>query len=169
MTDGVGTSDTPLRHAGRGPGGGDGTALHHRATLPVDRSVLWTPSRDPGDPGGPAASGPYELFLARSVVREIDVHSSTDGRDSHFGFLLGHLYRCPDTGVHYAVADLAVPSAELVSEDAPDPFLLTAWADSHDERFLAGLRRRGLFELAEKYCVDRLANSKLDRRRRATG
>jgi len=130
MTDGVGTSGTPLRHAGHGPGGGGGTALHHRATLPVDRSVLWTPSRDPGDPGGPAASGPYELFLTRSVVRDIDVHSSTDGRDSHFGFLLGHLYRCPDTGVHYAVADLAVPSAELISEDAPDPFLLTAWADS---------------------------------------
>jgi len=130
MADGVSTGDTPLRHAGRGAGGGDGAARHHRATLPVDRSVLWTPSRDPGDPGGPAASGPYELFLTRSVVRAIDVHSSAEGRQSRFGFLLGQLYRCPDTGVHYAVADRAVLSEELISEDVPDPFLLRAWAES---------------------------------------
>jgi hypothetical protein len=38
---------------------------------------------------------------------------------------------------------------------------------SHDERFLDGLRQRGHFELAEKYCADRLADSKLPEARRA--
>ena len=42
-----------------------------------------------------------------------------------------------------------------------------AWAESVDARFLAGLRQRGLFELAEQHCVDRLADEGLDDTRRA--
>jgi len=38
---------------------------------------------------------------------------------------------------------------------------------STDQRFLAGLRRRGLFELAGRYCRDRLDRADLPRRRRA--
>ena len=132
MSDGMNTGDTPLRHAARGSGRGDGTPMHHRAALPVDRSVLWTPSRDPGDPTGPAVSGPYELFLARSVIRKVGKHSEAEGKESRFGFLLGHLYRCPESGVHYSVADRVVPTDEPISEDAPDPFLLRAWADSQE-------------------------------------
>ncbi len=44
----------------------------------------------------------------------------------------------------------------------------SALADSHDERFLAGLRQRRLYELAERYCVDRLAEADLAAARRAT-
>jgi len=39
--------------------------------------------------------------------------------------------------------------------------------DSADERFLAGLRDRGLYELAETYCSKRLARDDLTARRRA--
>ena len=130
MSDGMNTGDTPLRHAARGSGGANGSPQHHRAALPVDRSVLWTPIRDPGDPAGPAASGPYELFLARSVIRQVGKNSEVEGKASRFGFLLGHLYRCPESGVHYSVADRVVSTDEPMSEDAPDPFLLRAWADS---------------------------------------
>jgi proteasome lid subunit RPN8/RPN11 len=132
MSDGRKPADTPLRHAARGSDGADETARHHRAALPVDRSVLWTPNRDPGDPGGPAVSGPYELFIVRSAFRQIDVHARADGRESRFGFLLGNLYRCPESGVHYSVVDRVVPTDEPISEDAPDPYLLRAWADSQD-------------------------------------
>ena len=132
MSNGMRKGDTPLRHAGRGPGGVDGTARHHRAAIPLDRSVLWTPRRDPGDPAGPAESGPYELFLTRSSIRQIGTHAEAEGKESHFGFLLGHLYRCPESGVHYAVADRVIPTAEPLSEDAPNPYLLRAWADSQE-------------------------------------
>ena len=130
MSDGKTTGDTPLRHAARGAGPGDGSPTHHRAALPVDRSVLWTPIRDPGDPAGPAVSGPYELFLARSVISRIDKNSEVEEKDPRFGFLLGHVYRCPESGVHYSVADRVILADEPISEDAPDPFLLRAWADS---------------------------------------
>ena len=130
MSDGKTSGDTPLRHAARGIGGGDASPTHHRAALPVDRSVLWTPIRDPGDPAGPAVSGPYELFLARSAIRQINENSEAEGKEPRFGFLLGHVYRCPESGVHYSVADKVLPADEPISEDAPDPFLLRAWADS---------------------------------------
>jgi len=133
MTDGTKSGDTPLRHAAGGPGGGDEPVRHHRASLPVDRSILWSPIRDPGDPAGPAESGPYELFFARSALRQINRHSEAEGRESRFGFLLGNLYRCPESGVHYSVIDRVLAKDEPISEDAPDPFLLRAWADSQDE------------------------------------
>ena len=133
MTDGMKSSDTPLRHAAGGPGGGDEPVRHHRASLPVDRSILWSPIRDPGDPTGPAESGPYELFFARSALRQINRHADVEGRQPRFGFLLGNLYRCPESGVHYAVVDRVIAKDEPISEDAPDPFLLRAWADSQTE------------------------------------
>jgi tetratricopeptide (TPR) repeat protein len=42
-----------------------------------------------------------------------------------------------------------------------------ARAASYDERYLEGLRRRRLYELAEKYCDDRLADPALDVTRRS--
>ncbi len=128
MSEGRGAADTPLRRAAHGSGGGDDAARHHRAPLPSDRSVLWTPNRDPDTPESPATSGPYEFFLTRSAMLEIGTHVADGEHEPRFGFLLGHLYRCPDTGVHYCVADATVPSSEPFSEDAPDPFLLRAWA-----------------------------------------
>lgn len=44
---------------------------------------------------------------------------------------------------------------------------LCAAGEPTDERFLDGLRQRRLYELAEKFCDDRLADAKLDDARRA--
>lgn len=127
MSDGAG-GGISLRDAGKGARAAGGSPRHHRAPLPVDRSVLWTPSRDPGAPDAPAATGPYELFLTRSTASRVGRHLAEAGRDSRFGFLLGRLYRCPETGVHYAVADRSLRAEEPFSEETPDPFLLRAWA-----------------------------------------
>jgi proteasome lid subunit RPN8/RPN11 len=131
MTQGNPSGDVPLRHAGRGSAAAVGDARHHRAKMPVDRTVLWKPRRDPGDPIGPAEQGPYELFLTRSALRQIERRSrEAEDSESHFGFLLGRLYRCPETGVHYSVVDRVIPAGERMSEDAPDPYLLRAWAEA---------------------------------------
>jgi proteasome lid subunit RPN8/RPN11 len=61
---------------------------------------------------------------------DIGRHASRDGHDSRFGFILGRLFRCPESGVHYTVADECIRADEPLSEEAPDPFLLRAWADS---------------------------------------
>jgi proteasome lid subunit RPN8/RPN11 len=72
------------------------------------------------------------LFLARSALRDLGAHAQAGARESRFGFLLGHLYRCPESGVHYSVVDRVIPTDEPMSEDAPDPYLLRAWADSQE-------------------------------------
>ncbi len=123
-------NDVPLRSAGRGRVGAEEAVRHHRAPLPVDRSILWTPNRDPDVPSGPSETGPYELFLTRSALRQMDAHLTAGGKESRFGFFLGNLFRCPESGVHYAVADRCLPVAESFSEETPDPFLLRAWAKS---------------------------------------
>ena len=51
--------------------------------------------------------------------------------------------------------------AVLVSTAASDD------DSSTDQRFLAGLRERGLYQLAERYCDDRLAQPDLPPARRA--
>ncbi|MCO6455265.1 MAG: hypothetical protein J5I93_08185, partial [Pirellulaceae bacterium] len=40
-------------------------------------------------------------------------------------------------------------------------------AQGSDEEFLAGLRARRLFQLAERFCTERLAGERLDKRSRA--
>ena len=132
MSDERRSRDVPLRHAALGSGGPDASPTHQRAVLPVDRSVLWPPIRDPGDPTGPAESGPYELFLTRSIFRRIRDQIGAEEARPSFGFILGRLYRCPESGVHYAVGDDVVPAQEPMSEDAPDPYLLRAWAGERE-------------------------------------
>ncbi len=139
MSDKTGDTGVPLKDAARGRSGRSGKpadATHRRAPFPADRSITWTPRRDPGDAAEPAATGPYELFIAQSALRDISEHVSGLTREARFGFLLGALFRCPDSGIHYAVVDRSLPADEPFSEEAPAAFLLRAWAECQEE-FLA--------------------------------
>jgi proteasome lid subunit RPN8/RPN11 len=60
-------------------------------------------------------------------------HATGDQRESRFGFLLGRLHRCPESGVHYALVDRALPAREEFVEETPGAFLLRAWADAQPE------------------------------------
>lgn len=128
-------SGVSLRDAGRGGAGGTAGPKHSRRKLPVGRAILWSP-RDPersvadDRPPGP---GPYESFIHRSVITGINSHVNDDDRESRFGFLLGHLHRCPDTGIHYSVADTAIAAREVLKEEASGAYLIRAWADSQPE------------------------------------
>ena len=123
-----------LRDAGRGrPGSTDESRdVHVRAPFPVDRAVLWVPRRSPA-PEPPTPDGPYELVFQREVLRDMSRHATGDVRESRFGFLLGRLHRCPDSGVHYALVDRALPASEEFVEEAPGAYLLRAWADAQPE------------------------------------
>lgn len=119
-----------LKEAGHGGRPAEsGRVPHGRAPLPLERSVLWIPRRDPGAPAVPATEGPYELFLGQPALAEAVRHVSADQREGRFGFLLGAVFRCPDSGIHYAVADRSLPAGEPFSEDAPAAYLLRAWAE----------------------------------------
>ncbi len=114
-----------------GTGGKKSGPQHGRRKLPAARAILWTP----GDAIGsavvdrPARPDSYETFIHRSVISGINRHVDDDG-EARFGFLLGHLYRCPDTGIRYSVADTAIAATEEFLEDASGSFLIRAWADA---------------------------------------
>ena len=123
-----------LRDAGRGRPGttAESRDVHVRTPFPSDRAALWVPRRGPR-PEPPTPDGPYELVFQREVLREMSRHATGDPRESRFGFLLGRLHRCPDSGVHYALVDRALPASEEFVEEAPGAYLLRAWADAQPE------------------------------------
>jgi len=55
----------------------------------------------------------------------------------------------------------------LLSACLPIAFVPAARGEPHDAAFVAGLRERQLFELAERYCVDRLSSSQTSEVERA--
>lgn len=123
----------PLKAAGRGhpvSGGPEPGVAHVRAPFPPPGAIPWAPRRAPGGAVALSPDGPYEIVLERSVLVAMRAHVSGTPRESRFGFLAGRLLRCPDTGVHFAVADRAYPSTEEFSEDAPGAFLLRGWAEA---------------------------------------
>ncbi|MFO7587003.1 MAG: hypothetical protein R6X22_02930 [Gemmatimonadota bacterium] len=128
-------SDAPvsLRDAGRGPPGEeapDTRISHVRAPFPPPGAVAWTPRRSAGAVPAPSADGPYELVIERAVLAAMRDHVAGEPGESRFGFLLGRLFRCPTTGVHYAIADRAIPARSPFSEEAPGAILLRAWAEA---------------------------------------
>lgn len=132
MADTRGDRGVPLKDAAHGAGGRGGEPArvsHLRAPFPAGRSILWTPRRDAGTPAAPATEGPYELFLGQAALAAAAAHVSTDDREGRFGFLLGAVFRCPDSGIHYAAVDRTLAGSEPFSEDAPGAYLLRAWAD----------------------------------------
>jgi len=69
----------------------------------------------------------------RAVLSEVLRHVSSEQRQSKFGFLLGRLHRCPESGVHYALVDRALPADEEFAEETPGAYLLRAWAEAQPD------------------------------------
>lgn len=78
----------------------------------------------------PTGKAPYEFFIQRSVIADINCHLDGGDRDPRFGFVLGHTCRCPTTGVQYSVADTAIAAREVLVEEASGAYLIRAWAEA---------------------------------------
>jgi len=131
-------SKLSLREAARGGAGEGGAAgsapAHGRAEFPADSSILWLPRSEEGAPvHEPTPDGPYEYFFSPAVVSGIASHVDGTRREARFGFLLGNVFRCPETGIHYSVVDAGIPASEPFSEEAPRAYLLRAWAAAQME------------------------------------
>lgn len=117
----------PLKEAGKG---GDASP-HAREPLPLGRSVLWVP-RGVGEPAPEIwpDSDSHAVFVQHDVLVGISRHLGGDETEARFGFLLGHLYRCPETGRDYVVADTAVAAREVLAEEASGDHLIRAWSEA---------------------------------------
>jgi len=57
-------------------------------------------------------------------------HLDGAAADPHFGFMLGHACKCPNSGVLYSVVDTAIAAREVLAEEASGAFLIRAWAEA---------------------------------------
>ncbi len=129
MRNGVSLNDAAWGHDGRS---GSRRPSHRRRKLPTGRAVLWSPRGASGLEFDlrPEGRRPYALFIQRSVIVGINDHVTGTDQDPRFGFLLGYPCRCPATGVHYSVADIAIGAGEVLVEEAAGACLIRAWAEA---------------------------------------
>lgn len=115
-----------LRDAGGGP-----TPTHVRTPLPRDRMITWQPRAAPRDDAEEGQTQPaYEILVERDVLSSMNLHLGNDPSEPRFGFLLGHLHRCPESGIHYSVVEVAVLAKEPLDEEASGAYLLRAWSET---------------------------------------
>lgn len=117
----------PLKEAGTG---GDASP-HAREPLPLDRSFLWVP-RGVTEPAPEIWPDPdsHAVFVQHDVLAGVSRHLAGDETEARFGFLLGHLFRCPETGRGYVIADTAVAAREVLAEEASGAYLTRAWSEA---------------------------------------
>lgn len=97
----------------------------------MHHSILWTPRGAAEDRvASTHPPGAYPLFFEHDALAGVNRHLDRAEREPRFGFLLGHLYRDPDNGVEFAVADTAVAAREVLSEEASGAYLIRAWSEA---------------------------------------
>ena len=74
--------------------------------FPSERVIRWNPLPDSYHLLAEMIRGPedeYKLVVAQAALRQIDAHLHDSASATAVGFLLGQLYECPETGLHYTL------------------------------------------------------------------
>ena len=82
--------------------------------FPAERVIRWNPLPDSYHLLAEMIRGPedeYKVLVAQAALRQVDAHLRDAGGSTAVGFLLGQLYECPETGLHYTL----VRSVEQIS------------------------------------------------------
>jgi proteasome lid subunit RPN8/RPN11 len=101
------------------------------APLPLDRAIAWTP-RDPGEalPEDRQLAGQAnKIFIFRDVIAGMNRHVHDGERRPRFGFIFGHLFKCPISKADYAVADTLVEAPGVLDEHSVGACLFRAWEE----------------------------------------
>jgi proteasome lid subunit RPN8/RPN11 len=94
--------------------------------MPMERAILWNP---PAQGGGPRASGraPYPIFFQQEAVIALQDHLKASPEQAVFGFLIGSLFRDPETGVLYAVIDKTLRLNQAIYGDKTEVVVARLW------------------------------------------
>lgn len=124
-----------LRDAAGGAGGRGkkGRPKPRRWKIPTDRAIHWVPVEQGSSAQGKPGQQLPEFFLQSAVLAGIDRHVRSADGEPRFGFLLGYLCRCPNTGIQYSMVDTALAAREVFEEQAPGDALVRAWAEAESD------------------------------------
>lgn len=95
------------------------------APFPEARLLRWTPEREHGEA---APENDIALVVTQEVIAEVARHLSRTLDRELGGFLLGNLYRCPNSGRKYLVIDQSSRAQFTQSSDVHLAFTLDSWA-----------------------------------------
>src|SRR5213592_679558 len=94
--------------------------------MPVDRSILWNPSLPGSRPSG-GGRAPYPIFFQQEAVIALQEHLKSSPTQAIFGFLIGDVYRDPETGVLYTVIDKTLKLSQAIYGDKTEVVVSRLW------------------------------------------
>jgi len=92
--------------------------------MPMERAILWNPSLPGARSSGRA---PYPIFFQQEAVIALQEHLKSSPQQAIFGFLIGDLYRDPETGVLYAVIDKTLRLNQAIYGDKTEVVVARLW------------------------------------------
>src|SRR3989449_8989949 len=97
--------------------------------MPMDRAILWNPPAAPGPPapGRPSGPSPYPVFFQQEAVIALQEHLKSSPTQAIFGFLIGDVYRDPETGVLYTVIDKTLKLSQAIYGDKTEVVVSRLW------------------------------------------
>ncbi len=97
--------------------------------MPMDRAILWNPPAAPGAtaPGRPSTRSPYPIFFQQEAVIALQEHLKSSPTQAIFGFLIGDVFRDPDTGVLYTVIDKTLKLSQAIYGDKTEVVVSRLW------------------------------------------
>lgn len=97
--------------------------------MPLDRAILWNPPAAPGatEPGKASNRSPYPIFFQQEAVVALQDHIKSSPTQAVFGFLIGDIYRDPDTGVLYTVIDKTLKLSQAIYGDKTEVVVSRLW------------------------------------------
>jgi proteasome lid subunit RPN8/RPN11 len=97
--------------------------------MPMDRAILWNPPAAPGttSPGKASSRTPYPIFFQQEAVIALQEHLKSSPTQAIFGFLIGDLYRDPETGVLYSIIDKTLKLSQAIYGDKTEVVVSRLW------------------------------------------
>src|SRR5690349_6900039 len=97
--------------------------------MPMDRAILWNPPAAPGttSPGRQTSRSPYPIFFQQEAVIALQDHIKSSPTQAIFGFLIGDVYRDPETGVLYTIIDKTLKLSQAIYGDKTEVVVSRLW------------------------------------------
>jgi len=112
--------------------------------MPMDRAILWNPVKKEGA-GRPSGRAPYPVFFQQEAVVALQDHLKASPEQAIFGFLIGSLFRDPDTGVLYAVIDKTLRLNQAIYGDKTEVVVARLWDRMQEQLARASGRLLGWY------------------------
>jgi proteasome lid subunit RPN8/RPN11 len=112
--------------------------------MPMDRAILWNPVKKEGA-GRPSGRAPYPVFFQQEAVVALQDHLKASPEQAIFGFLIGSLFRDPETGVLYAVIDKTLRHNQAIYGDKTEVVVARLWDRMQEQLARASGRLLGWY------------------------